>query len=75
MKPAKKQNSTKTDVNDKSSAPGIKTYFKTAPKSFKIDNAPDASVKPNDDAKQFYVDILKDKLKGTLFILKLSNSH
>lgn len=74
MKPAKKQNSSKNPkkpVNDNNSGSGIKVFFKTAPKSFVVDqNVKEPVAMTSKDAiKEFYRDMLKEKLAGKTFLL------
>lgn len=73
MKPTKKQtksNATKSHEIEKTSVPvpGIQTFFKAAPKSFLVDKNKDV-VKSNNNPKQFYIDVLKEKLQSKFFTL------
>lgn len=70
MKPSKKlikQTPKKNQV-----ATGIETFFKSAPKDFIVEEKV-AEINPNNGAKKFFVDVLKERLqsKNTFFILCL----
>lgn len=76
MKPRKKENNlnAKKKLNVKKNkdngsdtpVPVMQSFFKAAPKSFVVEKT-NVSVKPNNDDRQFYVDLLKSKLESKLF--------
>lgn len=62
MKKQNNLNAKANQANDKNSASGIQAYFKSTPKDFVVENV--AEIKSNESTKTFYVDILKEKLRG-----------
>lgn len=64
MKPSKKENiptSSKKDEKDNHTAPKIQSYFKSAPKTFVIENNNENGCS---SSQAIYIEALKKKLQG-----------
>lgn len=70
MKPAKKQNgdsnNNEKQISDKTQKSKIKTYFKSAPKSFVVEDRITTPGGSKDKTKEFYVRMLKEKLQSEI---------
>lgn len=66
MKPAKGVLNKKQKICDDASTPAIKRFFKSAPKSFVINDKPNNHGETS--SRDFYIQVLKEKLQGNLIL-------
>lgn len=73
MKISKKQiidsNKNRKQTSENNSTSKIKSYFKSAPKLFVVENVENKTKADGPDSKEFYVKLLKEKLQSKNFRL------